>query len=357
MADQVETVYYTGAKPWWMAGSLTADSEDGRGLYVGDEAATADEIFAKSPIMHNFRVEKREGAYWSESRKEFIKVPNERFLVRTDTGKALGRCTERYVTRQALDQFRFWDRIVGEGLARYKTVGILAEGMKVFLNLQMPGGWDIRRMSGKIDRHVPYFLDSLDNTGKGTNKLAGTDTNTVCMNTHNMALNGAQMVWSIAHRGDMDAKYEQVMSALAEVHEAIEEQREVAQTMADTPMDMKEFIEFSTSIFLGVEGEDEEIDEQVAKWFEDASQVSKTKLRNKVQTTAKLFRKGIGNEGVSQYDALNAFTEYFDHFDIGEIRSKVERGRKAGKALTSSIDGRGAKIKTKVRERLMNRNA
>jgi phage/plasmid-like protein (TIGR03299 family) len=344
---------YTGPVPWW-ARNLDAagNTADGRGICGGEDAISAEELL-KRFALDKFRVEKRPAYYFSPHRREYFPVEGEKFLVRTDTGQALGRCTYQWQERQPLEQFAFWDRVVGEGLARYKTAGILDGGKKVFLNLQAPGSWEVRRASGKVDRHLPYLLDSLSFTGKDSNIIAATDVNTVCMNTHDFAVEGSPLKFSISHRGDLDAKYDAVLETLGAIEAAIPEQQANLQALADDPMSTKEFIQFSTEIWLGLEGED--VEEEVAKWFEKATDRSKSILQNKVADTAHKFRYGIGNEGVSGYDALQSFTEYFDHFDIGEIKNKVRRGERAAKALTKAMDGQGVEVKTRVQRRLLER--
>ena len=77
---------------------------------------------------------------------------------------------------------------------------------------------------------------------------------------------------------------------------------------------------------------------------------------NKVAKTTQLFMRGIGNEGDSKADALNAFTEYFDHDHVAETKKKVNAAKEAArgaKALTSSFEGHGAEVKHRVRQRLL----
>ena len=355
MSDQVETMMYTGSsKPWWMAGSKTMDTAKGR--YGGMEAVTSAEAIELSGLG-KFRVEKREAGYYSPHRKVWVPADGDRFLVRTDTGAALGRCKESYQEYQPSEAFSFLDGLAAEGALKYHTAGILDGGKKVWLLAQTPFSYDVKRRSGKLDRHHSFLMSSLDFTGAGSNIMAPTDVRVVCANTERMARDGAPVVFRVPHRGDMHAKYEAAADALAEMHGMQQRQQDELQSLADSPMDMKEFIGFATATFLKIDDIQKEIvDTKVAQWFAESSKRSHSMLENKVAKTTQLFMRGIGNEGDSKADALNAFTEYFDHDHVAETKKKVNAAKEAArgaKALTSSFEGHGAEVKHRVRQRLL----
>lgn len=352
MSDLVERMVYTGTnKPWWMANSASMDTE--KGSYGGLDAITAERVIELVPEIATHNVEKRQAGWYSVNRNKWFEADADQFLVNTNTGKVMGRCTSQYQEYQALEAMAFLDKVVADGDAKYHTAGILDGGKKVWFLIQTPGHYDVIRVSGKRDRHYQFIMASQAFTGKDSNWLCGTDVNVVCANTEAMALNGSELKFRIPHKGDMNACYAKAREALEAVSDARDTLQDENQMLAETMMDTKGFIEFSTGIFLNMEGDDKEIEDQVEDWFTKASDRSKTMLENKVKKTAKLFRKGIGNEGVSSYDALQAFTEYFDHFDIGATRDKIANGKKAAKALTSAFDGQGARIKSTVRARLI----
>jgi len=351
MSDLVERMVYTGAsKPWWMASSETMDTQKGR--YGGMDAITAAQVIELVPEMGD-KVEKRPAGFFSESRDIWVPSKGDCFLVNTRTGFVTGRCTDAYKEYQTGEAMKYLDAFVKDGEGIYHTAGILDGGKKVWCLIQTPSKYDVRRTSGLVDRHYMFVLSSLDFTGKGSNVLCGTDVNVVCANTEAMAVGGSELKFRIPHKGDMAAQYAAARHAFDQVEEASHIVGAESQRLADTPMSGEEFIGFSTNIFLNIEGEKAEIETKVNQWFEAASDRSKNILKNKVSKTAVLFRQGRGNEGVSKYDALQAFTEYFDHFDIGVIRDKVARGKRAAKALNSAFDGSGSSIKSKVRARLL----
>ena len=351
MSDLVERMVYTGnSKPWWMAHSTEMDTHKGR--YGGMDAITVERVLELVPELGD-RIEKRPAGFYSLSRDAWTKSEGDCFLVNTRTGFVTGRCTEAYKEYQAGEASLYLDRLSGEYGARYHTAGILDGGRKVWFLIQTPSRFDVRRASGKVDTHYQFILSSLDFTGKGSNVLCGTDVNVVCANTEAIAVGGSELKFRVPHKGDMDAQYEIARQAIVEIESASHVLQVENQRLADTPLGIEDFIKFSTQVFLDVEGEKEIVETKVAEWFRDASDRSQTILQNKVAKTTNLFVNGIGNEGVSKYDALQSFTKYFDHFDIGAIRNKVARGKRQAQALTSSFDGSGSKIKSKVRARLL----
>jgi len=345
--DLVERMMYVGsAKPWWMSSSASMSTE--KGTWGGMEAVTAKRVLELVPELDGYRVEKRRAGFWSESRQTWVKSEDECFLVHTKTGTITGRCKDTYSERQVEEELQFLDRFARDGEILFHTAGILDNYKKVWLLAQTPSHYDVRRMSGKVDRHYQFLMASLDFTGGGSNVLCPTDVNVVCANTERMAVSGSPLVQRIRHSGDLDAKYEDARAVLDDMYGAVDATRDENQMLAESPMGLEEFIGFSTQTFLKVD-----TSEDVSRWLEKASDRSKTMLRNKVTKTSDLFMSGIGNEGVSKYDALQAFTEYFDHFDIGTVKSKVEAGRKGAKALTSAFDGNGAATKARVRAKLL----
>jgi len=78
-------------------------------------------------------------------------------------------------------------------------------------------------------------------------------------------------------------------------------------------------------------------------------------MKNKVEKATDLFHNGFGNEGNSSYDALQAFTEYFDHFDLNHVKDKITKGKRAAKAVQNSWMGDGAAKKNLAYKKLAKR--
>jgi phage/plasmid-like protein (TIGR03299 family) len=337
-------------KPWWMAGSVDLDTFKGR--HGGNDAITAQTVVDMVPELSS-RWSKRDMGFYSPNRAEWFRCPGRAVIVHEKTGTVTGVATEDWQERQVAEELAFLDRFARDGELLLHTAGILDNYERAWLLAQTPIRYSVKQASGRMDEHVQFLLITLDFTGKGANVIAPTDVRVVCANTERLAVKGSPLVQRITHRGSMDAKYAAARRALESVYEATAVVQAENQSLANRPMDIKAVIEFSTSVFLDIDGERSEIETKVAEWFAKASDRSKSILRNKVSAVAKLYRQGIGNEGVSAYDTLQAFTEYFDHADLSSYRGAADRTRGVGKAISSAFDGHGADVKSRVRQRLL----
>lgn len=166
---------------------------------------------------------------------------------------------------------------------------------------------------------------------------------------------GENLIFRVPHRGQIRAKLDLAGKAIEVLADQAPERREVLQTLAQTAMSSDEFIDFATSIFLGLDGDEKEVAEAVSKFYTDSPDRAKTIMENKVAKVAEYFLIDQGNEGDTAYDALNGFTEYLDHFDLDHIKSKIEKGLRAAKAVNSAWVGAGAERKSLVYKRLSQR--
>ena len=352
----VEKMMFTGKKPWWYGNQW---QEGAVGVDLGDAAVTSAVAMREAGL--DWLVRKTASAFQeiepSEPHAEpgWVKVPGECFLLRDSDSSVLGRCSEQYEEFQNAEAFAFLDGLVADGSMVYHTAGSLEEGRRVWILGQTPTSWKIHRKSGADNTHHAFLLAMLGHDGKTGITLLPTDVRAECANTCGFAdsrAEGQSLIFRIPHRGDINAKLNLAAKALQEMANESMERRKVLQAMAQQAMNSDEFIDFATSIFLGLDGEKEEVEAGVAKFYEDATDRSKTIMENRVADVTKLFVAGQGNEGDSMYDAIQGFTEYFDHFDISHIRDKIAHGKRAAKAVQSSWVGAGAERKSLVWKRL-----
>jgi phage/plasmid-like protein (TIGR03299 family) len=364
MSHNVEKMMFTGRKsPWWYGNTMQGTAV---GTNLGDDAVTSEMAMKAADL--DWLVNKRQGGWvagtWSEDGKTF--TPSEEwavakgqaFLVRDKDNSMLGRCTDEYQEFQNAEAFEFMDGIVKDGNLLYHTAGSLEEGRRVWILAQTPTSWTIKRKSGAEDKHHAFLNCMLGHSGHDGISLMPTDVRVVCANTAGFADMRAEkenLVFRIPHRGDIKGKLALAAKAIEVLAEQSIERREVLQGMAQAAMNTEEFIDFATSIFLWLDGNEGEVEEAVKKFYEKASPLSKTKMENKVAAVTSKFISGIGNEGNTMYDAVQGFSEYFDHFDIGSIQDKVKAGKKAAAAVRSSWLGAGAKRKALVYKRLHER--
>jgi phage/plasmid-like protein (TIGR03299 family) len=119
-------------------------------------------------------------------RKRGILSPNDKALVRLDTGQQLGNCTDKYEIIQNIDAFNFIDNIVGEKLAIYETAGALGNGETIFVTAKLPSY--IKPTNNDKDIIEQYILFTSGHDGNTAIRVMFTPIRVVCNNTLNMAL-------------------------------------------------------------------------------------------------------------------------------------------------------------------------
>lgn len=360
MSHNVEKMMFTGAKPWWYGNSSQGAAV---GVDLGANAVTSEVAIKEAGL--DWDVLMSQAGFRDDQSTDVDGSPiwrpagNHRLLVRSSDHSVLGWCSAaHYKPIQNREAFEFLDSFVADGSLLYHTAGSLEGGKRVWILAQTPDSWTIKRRSGRENRHHSFLLNILGHDGGSGYKLMPTDVRAECANTVGMAESGAEsafMSFNIGHTGDVKKKMDLAATAIRKMSELVPERRAVLQALAQAAMKSDEFIDFAISIFLGLDGEPGEVEEAVAKFHADASEDERKRMLKRVAPVAQLFESGQGNEGDSAYDALQAFTEYFDHFDIGDVKSKVEAGKKAARAVTSSWLGIGAERKALAMRKLIAR--
>lgn len=359
MSHNVEKMMFTGKAPWWYGNSAQGSAV---GVNLGANAVTSEVAIKEAGLDWDVLMAQagfQDGKTFDvDGRPVWREAGNHRMLVRSSDFSVLGWCSNKYQPIQNREAFEFLDSFVAEGSLLYHTAGSLDGGKRVWILAQTPDTWTIKRRSGRENRHHAFLLNILGHDGGSGYKLLPTDVRAECANTVGMAEVGAEsafLSFNIGHTGDVKAKMNLAATAIRTMSEMIPERRAVLQALAQAAMRSDEFIDFAVSIFLGLDGEQGEVEEALAKFHADASEDEKKRMLKRVAPVAQLFETGQGNEGNSAYDALQAFTEYFDHFDIGAVKGKIEAGKKAAKAVTSSWLGIGAERKALAMKRLVER--
>lgn len=359
MAHQVEKMVFTGRKPWWYGNQHQGAAV---GVDLGENAITSEVAMKEAGL--DWQVTKARAGWLDPSAQTIDGAPvwrpaeGEVFLLRDSDRSVLGRATDDYQPFQNAEAFRFLDGLVEDGSLLYHTAGSLEMGKRVWILAQTPESWTIRRRSGDLNHHHAFLLVMLGHDGKTGITIMPTDIRAECANTCGFADTKAQaenLILRVAHSGDVAGKMEFAARAIEQLGAQSLERQKILQELAQLSMDTDSFIDLATETFLKLTGSEEEIREAADLWYEKATPLSKTKLENKVAEVTKLFTGGIGAEGNSAYDAVQAFTQYFDHFDIGKTRDQIEAGKRAAKAVKSSWLGAGAERKRLVWKRLAER--
>jgi len=352
MSHNVEKMMFTGKKPWWYGNQ---HQEAAVGVDLGEGPVTSAEAIAAAGL--DWDVSKT-ASYFFTNESNYIEVPDQKFLVRTSDNTVLGRCTDQYQLFQNREAFTFLDGLVDSGDLLYHTAGSLEEGKRVFILAQTPDTWTITRKSGATNTHHAFLLTSIGHDGKSSINMMPTDVRAECANTVGYAESTASkqnLMFRIPHKGDVLEKLELASNAIQIIRGESDERRRVLQEFAQQSMTQDEFIDFAIEVFLGLDGTKKEMKKIIASFYEDAPKRSQVIMKNKVYTATGLFHNGYGNEGNSSYDALQAFTEYFDHFDLNHVKDKVEKGKRAAKAVTNAWMGDGAQKKNLAYKKLAER--
>lgn len=355
MSHSVEKMFFTNAHPWWYGNS---SQRDAIGVDLGDGPVTSREAIEAAGLDWN--VIKAQGGYQTgattiDGDPVWREAAGDRFLIRETDGTVLGRCKDGYELFQNREAFEFLDGLARDGELLYHTAGSLEGGQRVWILAQTPETWTITRRSGAVNTHAAFLNCMIGHDGASAISLMPTDIRVECANTLGFAdsrAEGQNLVFRIPHRGDIEKKLELAAQAIKTMSTLAVERREVLQSLAQTAMNTDEFMDFAISIFLGLDGTNGEVSEGVAKFYEDVTPRSKTIMENKVADMANRFERGLGNEGDSAYDALQAVTEYFDHFSLDHVRDNIERGKRAAKAVSSAWIGAGAERKALAYKRL-----
>lgn len=355
MSHEVEKMFFTGKKPWWYGNSWQGEAV---GVELGEDAVDSRTAIRAAGL--NWGVEKTTSGFRHPVTGEWVEVEDQHYLVRDLDYTVLGHCHAKYVPFQNTQAFEFCDSLVRDGSMLYHTAGALKGGAKVWILAQLPGKFSIGRLSGKTNTHYSFLLMIAGHDGVSGINLMPTNVRAECANTcgyAEMTAQGQKLHYSVSHTANAEAKLRVAAAALSEIPRAMAAEQELLQAMAERRMTTAKFVDFATSIFLDLDSDDQnEVEANIRKWYEDATPRSKTIMENKVAEVTTLFVKGQGSEGNSVYDAAQAFTEHFDHKAIQDkVASNISKAQKVarvGNVVHSAWLGAGAQRKALVMKRL-----
>lgn len=230
-------------------------------------------------------------------------VPFKKAHFRDDTNQCVGVTGQSYEVFQNSSLKEFVTPLVEEGILEIVNMGVLGVGQKVFIQAQMTQDFTI---VGENHKGMISLLNSHD----GTSALAAgvTDKRVICNNTFAMAM--GDMSTRLKHSRGLDDKSKQIDAIINFVNERMTMFSEHAEQLASTK-----------SNILMV---DHIIEEAYGK------PADSVRAANNIR---QFYRNGIGTNGETLWDAVNAFTQYTTH-EMGKDDSR----------FTSVNFGRGAKL-------------
>lgn len=239
-------------------------------------------------------------------------------ICRSDNLNCLGIVKGRYEPIQNSEAFDFFDSICGQGEAVYDTAGALRGGKQVWLLAKVDGSQTICG-----DEHRTYALLLTSHDGSFATQINWVTERVVCANTLSIAMRGAQNVLKIRHTANWKDKAEQAVRVLKAGQSYFANVQEALEGLGKHLLTPDQMVEFS----------------KVLVPAKDENEIPK-RTQNIRDELNRLFETGAGNKGQSRYDALQAVTDYADHF-------QTIRGTNSTR-LESGLLGSGAELKQRA---------
>lgn len=303
---------YAGEAPWHRLGTHL------------DEPATAEEAIQAAGLNYDVELS-------SLQTVNGLPVPRKVAVVRSDTQRVLGVVGNTYRPVQNRDCFSFLDAVVAEGEVLYHTAGALGRGERVWMLAKLPAQIRVLNSDDITDQ---YLLLTNSHDGSSSLRVFFTPIRVVCANTLAVAQRQGQgQGISVIHKGDLSSKVRQAQRVLGLAE----------QFFAGVGEQIERFARHSPS--------QDQLDRYFEQVLPDPLAGPSTRIRNIRREFHRLFEEGIGHDQIgirhTTWTALNAVTEYVDHYRSTRGRSASERNEKR---LESAWFGSGAKIKERAWE-------
>jgi phage/plasmid-like protein (TIGR03299 family) len=320
-------IMVTGQAPWHKLGTVV------------EQAQTSAEAIKLGGL--DWAIEKWPVYASDPTGDRLVKAPNAFANVRTDTRAVLGIVSDAYRVFQNAEAFEFFDALVCEKLAMYETVGSLKGGRKIWLMARLPGEY---RVGDKDDITLPYVMLDNAHDGGGALRIFPTSVRTVCWNTRMLALREGRSAIAkgkgirINHFATLGDKVKAARAALGIVSQQLDEDAEIARSLARQPLSG-----FAAKVFF----------EGLVPLVSGNSDSAKRQAKKRDELMAALVRNWSDPQqtdhgtGGTIWAAYNAVSQYADH--QRPHRGKGEEQRLAGR-VNSAWFGEGADLKDKAWE-------
>lgn len=261
-------------------------------------------------------------------------VPDQCAVVRVHDNAILGTVGRGYQVIQNVEMFDFLDTLTAgeDKVAKWESAGSLRGGRQVWALLNLP---DSEIIVGKDDRLLPYLLVTNAHDGSAACRVIPTTVRVVCMNTLSAAVAGqfSDLTVTIRHTGDVASKIAEAKRALAQAGTMFGAFEKVANELAATLIDRKDFDTLIETLFPTPD--------------EDASGASKTRHENNRMLLTEAVveeQKLLSAPDMNMWTVLNGVTRFVDHSQKVSLR-----GREGSEArFENSFLTRGAKMKAQA---------
>jgi phage/plasmid-like protein (TIGR03299 family) len=241
-----------------------------------------------------------------------------RAIRRSDNLDVLSIVKERYTPIQNRDILEPLAEIVRENDARFVAGGVCHGGKKAWVQAELNQPVSIKTKNGE-DILKNYIIGMIHHDGMGSNAILPFAKRIVCSNQF-ASIKRAAAGFSIRHSSSWERRVDEARNRFQSAMTANIEFAQAASHMALIDMGENEFKEFALNIVPDVKPN------RYAP--EGRSQEKKREIM------FNLFRGGRGNIGRTRWDAFNAVTEYFDHYEGStRIANAIERGQDIRKSM------------------------
>ena len=251
-----------------------------------------------------------------------IPVPNHFATVRDNPvsglPEVLGVVGKRYEVMQNEELCGLLESLVDQSGAIYETAGAVKGGRRVFITMKLPEHINI----GGEDPVDQYLAAVTSHDGSMPTTLMVTPVRVVCQNTLNLAFGRARNTLKIRHTSSSSQLLTaQARQALDFSFKYLGTFQEEAERLLDEEFTRNQFSKIVDRAFAAPE---------------DASDAAETRAMDRMGTVMSIYDSAT-QDGIreTKWGALNAITEYYDHFQT--VRP-TEGSSDEARALKSIFD-------------------
>ena len=204
------------------------------------------------------------------------------------------------------------DDVLGDSGYEIKTAGTLGGFKSFIVSIQLKEHQSFS--IGKNDKHDQFFNLTSSHDGSLASAIMLSFVRIVCQNTAQFSLqdsqtNGTQQ--KIKHSQNSIITPEWIEENLNQWLIQSREYQKTLEALKSEKMDLEGFRVFASGVFS-----------------DEKSDKLSTQAWNRIGEMESLFIRGKGNSGESEFDAYNAFTEYFTHVDgkNGDKSKRIAKG-------------------------------
>lgn len=266
--------------------------------------------------------------------RSLIQLPSHFVTVRKDIplddpARFLGVVQQRYQVIQNAEVIKIADAIIGEGNARFETLGSIWGGRVCYATILLPG--DVRVQDDKITKFIV-----LKWAHDGSCGVEGciTPVRAVCQNTVRAAFASAEATVSIRHTEGAMTRIDEARRVLRIANESFDATGEMFNRMSQSAIDAR-FVDAYLKAL---------IPDPVRKPDAKRTSSRSSNMRNEIAELFNGKQKGASMRAIqgTAWGLFNATTEYIDH----KQTSRAVNGRDEYEAKFDSVMwGAGARLR------------